>query len=147
MLDKRCFPKLKEMNWEEIWGFPFKILVSLQDKLIQFKTIHRMYYTPYKLHRISPLKSQNCWRCCNIPGDFIHIFWSCPNIVIFWTRVINAIAIVMSVVLEQEVGTYLLGLMGNNIATTIEKGTQISSLLFYARKVIVLNWKKQRLPQ
>ena len=87
-----------EENWEEVWRFPFRILVSPRDKLIQFKIIHRSHYTPYKLYKISPSNSQNCWRCADIPGNFRHIFWSCPMIVVFWREVLRIIAIVTSIV-------------------------------------------------
>ena len=140
---KKEAPGLK--NWEEVWRFPLQILVSLRDKLIQYKIIHRSHYTPYKLHRISPSNSQNCWRCVVEPGDFIHIFWLCPKIVAFWSEILTMIARVTSVRLEQEVEICLLGLIEGN-AISKERKTQIGLLLFYARKVIVLNWKKIEAP-
>lgn len=102
----RDVPKLDEENWEEIWGFPFQILVSLRDKLTQFKITHRIYYTTYRLYKMCPLN--DCWRCGYTPGDFIHIFWSCPAIAIFWREVIRVITTVTSVALEQDAEICLL---------------------------------------
>ena len=132
-------------NWEEVWRFPLQILVSLRDKLMQFKIIHRSHYTPYKLYKISSTNPQNCWRCADIPGDFMHIFWLCPKIVVFWREVLRMIATVTSIILEQEAEICLLGLVGENIVS-VGRRTQVGLLLFYARKAIVLNWKKVEAP-
>lgn len=34
-------PGLDSGDWEDVWDFPFKILVSLRDHLIQYKIIHQ----------------------------------------------------------------------------------------------------------
>lgn len=128
---KRNVPNLVEGNSEEIWRFPFQILVSLRDKLIQFQITHRSYYTPYKLYKISPINLQNCWRSADITGNFIHIFWR-MKIVVFWREVLRIIAIVTSVSLEQEAEICRSGLVGKNITST-GKRTQVGLFLFYAR--------------
>lgn len=78
-------------DWEVIWDLPFKILVSLWDHLIQFKTVHRAHLISYKLHKMGPAHFSACWRCDHPRGDFIHIFWSCPAINTYWTQVISEI--------------------------------------------------------
>ena len=75
----------------------------------------------------------------------MHIFWLCPKIAAFWSEILRMIARVTSVRLEQEVEICLLGLIGGNVISK-ERKTQIGLLLFYARKVIVLNWKKTEAP-
>lgn len=48
---------------------------------IQFKMLHRGYFTPHRLYRMNPSASQECWRCdFFLPGNFTHIFWGCPVI-------------------------------------------------------------------
>ena len=141
----RDVPKLSSENWGEIYKFSFQILVSLRDKLIQFKITHRSYYTPYKQFKIFPSNPQNCWRCAGTPGNFIHIFWTCPKIRWFWREVLRVIEEVMLVQLDLEAGTCLLGLVEETLAPR-EKRRQVGLLLFYARKAIVLNWKKVETP-
>lgn len=31
---------------------------------------------------MSQLHSQSCWRCGYSPGDFSHVFWTCPAITV-----------------------------------------------------------------
>ena len=45
-------PELDSEDWVDIWDFPFKILVSLRDRLIQYKIVHRAYLTPARVHRM-----------------------------------------------------------------------------------------------
>lgn len=68
-------------DWDGIWDFPFKSLVSLRDRLIQFKLIHRTNFTPHRLHKMcSEYSSSECWRCGGTPGNFSHITRSLSNI-------------------------------------------------------------------
>lgn len=45
-------PELDEDDWREIWDFPFSPLVSARDKLVQYNIVHRVYYTPHRLHQM-----------------------------------------------------------------------------------------------
>lgn len=37
---------LDSNDWSDVWDFPFKQLVSLHERLIQFKIVNRAYFTP-----------------------------------------------------------------------------------------------------
>lgn len=87
-LRARWLQDVPELDGDNIWDFPFQSLVSLRDRLTQFKIIHRAYYTSYRLHKINPRLSLECWRCGGAPGDFTHIFWTYPAIEGFWEEVL-----------------------------------------------------------
>lgn len=38
--------ELDREDWEDMWDYPLQPLVATRDKLIQFKILHRIYYTP-----------------------------------------------------------------------------------------------------
>lgn len=42
----RDIPDLDNDDWDEVWDSPFRSLASLRDRLIQFKLVHRAYFTP-----------------------------------------------------------------------------------------------------
>lgn len=75
-------------DWDDIWDSLFKTLVSTQDKLIQFKIVHRAFFTPSGLHIMNPSLSSECWRCSDTQGDYTNIFWSCPEIAGYWSEVL-----------------------------------------------------------
>lgn len=47
----RDMPELDNEDWEDIWDVPFCHLVSQRDRFIQFKLVHRAYFTPHRLHK------------------------------------------------------------------------------------------------
>ncbi len=47
--------------------------------LIQFKILHRTYYTKSRLSKIYPNVDDRCDRCKSDTADLIHMFWSCQN--------------------------------------------------------------------
>lgn len=85
----RDVPDLDDEDWKHVWDLPFRYLVSLGDRLIQFQIVHRTYFTPYRLHRMNPSASQECWWHDHSPGDFSHIFRGCPAIAKHWKKVIS----------------------------------------------------------
>lgn len=56
-------PDLDNDDWDDIWDFPFSSLVSLRDHLIQFKIVHRAYFTLYRLPKMNPESPLGCWHC------------------------------------------------------------------------------------
>lgn len=47
-----------------------------------------MYLTPRKLHLMKLVPSPNCDLCPNHDvGSFMHMYWHCPGVVIFWEMV------------------------------------------------------------
>lgn len=45
------------------------------------------YRTPSLLHKIYPQVTDRCWRCQREEGTLIHIFWACPKLWPFWSKV------------------------------------------------------------
>lgn len=43
--------ELDSEDWEDMWEYPFQELIATRDKLIQFKILHIIYFTPQQLHR------------------------------------------------------------------------------------------------
>lgn len=54
-------PELNEDDLDNIWDSPFNSLVSLRDRLIQFKIGHRAYYTPHIINKINSDSAPGCW--------------------------------------------------------------------------------------
>lgn len=76
-------PDIEEEEWDDMWDQPFKHLVSARDRLIHFKFLHRIDFTPARLAVIYPSVSSECWRYGFSPADAKHIFWECPQIKTF----------------------------------------------------------------
>lgn len=76
-----------------------------------------------------------------LKGIFFYIFWSCPEIQSFWGAVGDVITAVAHISFAPSPKTCLLGLVED-----LTNRTPIELLLFYARKVLTLHWKKPLAP-
>lgn len=128
-------------DWDDMWDHPFKYLVSARDRLIHFKFLHRVYLTPARLSRIYPTVSSQCWRCSHTPADAEHIFWSCTHIQRFWSDITECLAEVLSTPVPLTPRVCLIGLVEEVVPSCAHR-TLLNIGLFYGRKAILLNWKK-----
>lgn len=137
--------KLKNIFFPGIGKICLSSLGSLRDRLIQFKIVHRAYFTPHRLHKMNPDSPPGCWRCGGTPGDFTHIFWTCPAIVGYWREILDFITQITSVPLQPSMSICILGLT-EQLIPTVAGRTLVGLLLFYARKAIALSWRKPTPP-
>lgn len=128
-----------------MWDHPFQYLVSARDRLIHFKFLHRVYFTPARLSRIYPTASSQCWRCSYAPADVEHIFWTCSQIHIFCLGITECLAEVLSTPVPMTPRVCLIGLVEEVVPSRAHR-TLLNIVLFYGRKAILLNWKKTVAP-
>lgn len=138
-------PDLQGEDWDDLWNQPFKHLVSARDRLIQFKFLHRSYYTPARLAKIYGNTSAECWRCSASPANAEHIFWLCPHIQDFWKEVTACISDLLTVPIPKTIKVCLLGLVEEVVPRRAQR-TLITILLFYGKKAILLRWKNTKAP-
>ena len=60
--------------------------------LIQFKVIHRLHISKAKFAKIFPNINPLCDRCKQAPATILHMFWSCPTLVHFWSNIFHTIS-------------------------------------------------------
>lgn len=135
-------PGLDGVDWDDVWEAPFRCLVSTRDCLIHYTFLHRIYLTPTRLARIYRGQLSLCWRCSAPFANFLHIFGECPYIKLYWQEIVICIQSVTSILISLLVELCLVELL----ATTRAIHTLLTHLLFYARKLIILSWKKSAAP-
>lgn len=108
---------------------------NIIDILIQVKFLHRVYYTPARLHRIFPEHDPVCPRCKTQLGSYLHVFWECPIIFAYW----EAINLRLKLTLIPAPSLALLGLPDDEQHSHHLK-LLISYLLYYAKKEILIKW-------
>ena len=60
---------------------------ELRTRLIQFKIINRIYWTPSRLFRVGLSESPKCWKCQDMDGSLVHMLWGCPNVQSYWSSI------------------------------------------------------------
>ena len=88
---KADIPGLDREDWDDCLADSTALLISTRERLIQVKFLHRVYYTPQKLQRVFPQRTQDCPRCQNDAGTYFHMFWSCPKIARYWAKVVDTV--------------------------------------------------------
>lgn len=61
--------------------------ISSQVQEMSYKLLGRWYRTPVRLAQIYPTVDVRCWRECGKKGTFLHLWWSCPKIKVFWEAI------------------------------------------------------------
>lgn len=51
---------------------------------MSYKFLTRWYRTPLRSAQIYPTRDDRCWRGCGQQCTYIHIWWTCPKIKLFW---------------------------------------------------------------
>uniref|UniRef100_A0A803JEC5 Reverse transcriptase domain-containing protein n=1 Tax=Xenopus tropicalis TaxID=8364 RepID=A0A803JEC5_XENTR len=140
-----AIPSLTLEHWEETTETCYEFLISIRDRLIQYKVLHQLYITPTKLHRFGKAPDDCCPRCKSPRADFIHLIWSCPPIAQFWTAVMDTISTVLALPNVINPTTCLLGTVEDMLPTNAAR-IRFRSLTFYAKKAIIMRWMGNSVP-
>lgn len=72
---------------DDLWKAVFEQVHSFSScsryDLIQFKIVHRAYFTKAKLAKIYPNTNPTCDCCKHAPETLIHMFWTCSTLCTF----------------------------------------------------------------
>lgn len=127
-------------NWETVWSNLCISSKNLSHVLIHFKTIHRMYCTPYKRYLMKRESDPYCKLCkSNSKGTFLHMFWDCSKISSFWKYVICKLSIFTSTVLNLDPCLLLLNDDSRYQFSSTQRRLLMAGLTS-AKKTIVQRW-------
>jgi len=120
--------------------------INARHRLIQFKVVHRLYYSKTKLSKIYNSISPVCDRCKTEEGSLSHMFWFCHKLFNFWTAIFDF----FSKVFQKEVKPdHSLAILGSSVTLNTLPRSQQRPLLMgltLAKKSILLNWKSSDSP-
>lgn len=130
----------EEDQWDNILELVHNSSLCARHGLIQCKLIHRTYYTNHRLSKFYPNVADSCNRCNQSPADLIHMFWSCPKLTDFWSKIFDTLQIAYHFVADPHPLSALFGIPNNNILTA-EARHSMAFCTLLARRLILLNWK------
>ena len=142
--EKELGGELEEDEWRAVWRQAAKSSICTLYKEKTYKVLFFWYLTPDVLHRIYPSTSDRCWRCNQARGTLFHIYWTCPLIVQFWTRVQELLTRLVEAPIPLSPKLFLLGLSQPRIAKPYKK--LLRHITTAARCLIALYWKKPMPP-
>ena len=128
---------------EKVQHFSF----SNKHILTQFNLLHRIYFTPERMHRIDCTRSQYCPRCKVEIGSLVHMFWSCSKLSGYWKGVLGALSRIVRITIPYDPKLTLLGDTSLMPRCTNHILRLVKIALATANKCIALKWKDETPPQ
>lgn len=116
--------------------------VNVQEHCYKLKAL--WHKTPATLNKCFSNVSAGCWRCKSDVGDMMHIWWSCPLIQTYWSKVHKTICKVTGYQVEFSPSLYLLQLPPGN--SKISRKALSIQLITAARMLVLVHWKSVNIP-
>lgn len=138
-------PALTDDDCEEGIQQYIPLMISVRDRLVQLKFLHRGYYSPERLARIYPDISPACHRCGTEVGSFFHVVWECQQLSPFWTAMVGTINSIGKLRVLCHPIPLLLGIC-DTLEAPQSKKLFVFYTVFYARKAIILQLNKSLPP-
>ena len=135
---------IEEDQWNHILELVHGSSICARHGLIQCKLLHRTYYTNHRLSKFYPNFADACNRCNQSPADIIRMFWSCPKLADFWSKIFDTLHKAYHCVTKPHPLSALFGIPYSN-TLTVEAQHSLAFCTLFARRLILLTWK-QALP-
>ena len=135
----------EEIDWEALCIGSQYFSFNARHKITQYNLIHRIYYTPDRLHRMNPQLPQFCPRCKTEVGTLMHMFWVCPRLNHYWSSILEALNSITGIAIPAEPRLTLLG-DTSIINLNLNKLKCIRIALITANKCIAMHWKDKQAP-
>ncbi len=115
--------------------------VNVRHTLINFKTLHRLYYSKERLHSFFSDVSPVC-NCCKLTiGNLMHSFWSCSKLCTFWKCIFHCFSEAFGKCWERDP---LMAILGAATPLSSANKHEMMAVLFgtvIAKKLILQEWK------
>lgn len=136
--------ELTEQQISKLLALTHKSSMCCNVQETGYKIITRWYRTPRILKKMFPQQSNVCWRCGEMEGTILHIFWNCSRIRGFWSRVREITQQIVEIELEDSPALFLLQLSDMPVRTY--RKHLLAHLINAARACIPLLWKSTSPP-
>lgn len=136
----------KDCDWEALCSSAQRFSYNSRHRLLQFNLIHRIYFTPERLHKMYGTISELCPRCKAATGSLIHMFWDCVNLKQFWDHILDALKGITGIEIPHSPRLILLGDLSVLPANKIRKTRFIRLSLIAGSKCIAILWKSENPP-
>lgn len=127
--------------WVRALGGIKSCSINARLQLIQYKVIHRLYYSKAKLNKIFPSVSPMCDRCKTNIGTLGHLFYMCPVLTNFWSGIFCMYNSIYNVTIMPDVLIVLLGCSDqtSTLPSSIQQAIKFGMVI--AKRVILREWK------
>lgn len=134
-------------QWEEITRSWYKISREIQTRLITYKIIHRLYWTPCKMARLKLCDSELCWRCERSRGTLLHMLYECEKTQNLWENIILFINKVFGIDLSRSPALCILGIVTEGVELSLQQTLWCRLALTTGCRIVLRHWKTKNILQ
>lgn len=118
---------------------------ELKTRLVQFKLMHRIYWSPHRLHRANFTQSPKFCPCQAETGTLIHMLWNCTDVQHFWYRIYKYDKLIIQKEIQFSPRLFILGdpSLKHLLSNTAE---WVQTVLMVGHKLIISQWKATSAP-
>ncbi|CAI5647285.1 unnamed protein product [Oreochromis niloticus] len=136
---------ITEEQWTKAQELVHSTSVCCRHGLLQFKVLHGLHLSKLRVSRMFPGADSRCDRCGQNPASLSHMFWTCPNIAIYWSKIFKTLSDIFKKQLPPDP---VMALFGVAIVKYLnnKQVCVLSFITLLARRLILLNWKNKAPP-
>lgn len=128
-------------RWRASYSRIFKGIRNISLIESNLKVMTRWYLTQAKLAKMYPTTDPRCFRGCQLTGSMAHIWWECPWIRSFWSRIFSLIQKVIDL---QILRTPANALLNANLPKTSKYNRKWIHFILLGQVYYSQTWKKPR---
>ena len=114
---------------------------------LQFKTLHRLYYSREKLHSFFPDVSPIRNKCKSMTGNLAHSFWLYSRLYTYWKSIFHCFSMAYGKCWEPEP---LVAILGATTPLSSANKYEKKAIIFgtvIAKKLILQTWRSDTAPR
>uniref|UniRef100_H2ZXL2 Reverse transcriptase zinc-binding domain-containing protein n=1 Tax=Latimeria chalumnae TaxID=7897 RepID=H2ZXL2_LATCH len=137
---------LLEEEWEEAMASTLSSDTDLWSRLVQFKIVNRIYWTPAKLAVAKLVSSDKCWRCGSENGTLLHMIWGCAELRSFWASICKLLKDLVGLDVGIKPLAYVLGVGIRDLKLSKWEANFLKQALTTTKRVILRHWRQSEAP-
>ncbi|CAI5697422.1 unnamed protein product [Oreochromis niloticus] len=143
---RQCWEKdlgiqILEDTWKQLVSSWYVCSPETQSQLIQYKLLHRNYWTPSKLVRLKLVDNDACWKCQEEAGTLVHMLYTCRKNDYLWDGIINLVNDIFKLNLSKSPAVCVLGLLPDNSILSKKQRLWMRLAFITGCRIILRHWK------
>ena len=130
-----------EDSWKWVVESWYSCSQDTQSQLIQYKLLHRKYWTPSKLAKLKLMDNDTCWKCQKETGTLIHMLYECEKNADLWKGIVNLLCSLLQCDLTMSPDLCIFGLLPDNINISKRYKLWIRLVTVSGCRIILRHWK------
>lgn len=126
------------LDWQAMWSSTTSLTINITILESAGKGMTRWYMSPVKLAHMFSGHTGLCFRGCQTTGDVLHIWWTCPMLGCFSSRVFSLLRMLLGVQLTKDSSCII------TLQTSLNANLKLVHFDLLASKILIAKaWKMQ----